>query len=197
LKKSKNTEKSRIGTSFIVSFILHLVVLVIFAIIKFGSFLISIPEYSTIKFSETPLIKQLQNVKREKHLPIKEKNLEKFKMQNQMVSMDTLIEIEDTVKVDSSKQVNNDRYLEFAKTLLDTFLIRNPQYASMVLKQEAKALAYKKFSRETLIKRINDELHKYILKHFPKGSEHELNPYTGPGLQIPIDDVINLVKKIF
>ena len=197
MKKSKNTEKSHIRTSFLVSFLLHLVVVVIFIFIKFESFSSDVPEYSTIEFYKAPDVTKPQTINKKKHQPTKEKSIEKIKVQEPIVSIDTLIERKDTFKIDSSRNTNPDQYLEFARTLLDTFLVRNPQYASMVLKQQAKALAHKKFDRETLIKRINDELHNYIRKYFPEGSEHAINPYTGPGLQIPIDDLINLVKKIF
>ena len=197
MKKSKNTEKSHIRASFLVSLLLHLVVAAIFISVKLESSSTDVPEYSTIEFYKAPDITQPKTIKKKKRPPVKEKSIEKIKVQEPIVSIDTLIEKKDTVKIDTSLNTNPDQYLEFARTLLDTFLVRNPQYASMVLKQQAKALAKNKFDRESLVKRINDELHDYIRKNFPEGSEHSINPYTGPGLQIPIDDVIDLVKKIF
>lgn len=197
MKKFRKTEKGHTRTSFLVSILLHLVAVAIFISIKLESSLTDVPEYTTIEFYKIPDVTQPKTVKKKKRLLAKEKRIEKIKVQEPIVSIDTLIEKKDTVKIDSSKHTDTDQYLEFARTLLDTFLVRNPQYATMVLKQQAKALANKKFTRESLIKRINDQLHEYIRKNFPEGSEHALNPYTGPGLQIPIDNVIDLVKKIF
>ena len=91
--------------------------------------------------------------------------------------------------------------LKFAATLLDSFLVRHPEYGKYILQEQAKELVenknIKKFSRLALEQRINEELDKYLKQHYPEGSEHEINPYTGPGLQIPIDDLIDAIKKIF
>lgn len=91
--------------------------------------------------------------------------------------------------------------LKFASSLLDTFLIRHPEYSSLILQQEAKDLVWNKninkYSRLALEQRINDEIHKYLREKFPEGSEHEINKYTGPGLQIPIDDLIDKIKNLF
>ena len=38
---------------------------------------------------------------------------------------------------------------------------------------------------------------KYLKEHFPEGSEHAMSPYGGPGMQIPIDGLIDDIKKIF
>jgi len=197
LKRFNKQDNNYPGTSFLISLLLHLVVLVFFAIINLKSSIVRIPEYSIIEFSKAPLITRPKTIKKKKSMPVKEKRIKKTKDLEPLVTVDTLVEKRDTLKIATSKQNEKDQYLEFAKTLLDTFLIRNPQYARMVLKQQASALASKKFNRESLIKRINDELHKYIQEHFPEGSEHELNPYTGPGIQIPIDDLIDKIKDIF
>ena len=198
MKKIKNQIGNNIRTSILISLFLHLVVLLIFAIIEFGNVPGRALEYSTIEFSETPA-STLQKIiiKKKKHFTAGEKEVEKYDTMNQVASLNSAGAKKDSVNTASFDSVSNKEYLKFAETLLDTFLIRYPQYASMVLKQHAKALASKSFTRETLINRINDELHKYIRRNFPEGSEHEINPYTGPGIQIPIDDLINIVKKIF
>ena len=198
MKKIKNQIGNNIRTSILISLFLHLAVLLIFAIIEFGNVPGRALEYSTIEFSETPA-STLQKIiiKKKKHFTAGEKEVEKYDTMNQVASLNSAGAKKDSVNTASFDSVSNKEYLKFAETLLDTFLIRYPQYASMVLKQHAKALASKSFTRETLINRINDELHKYIRRNFPEGSEHEINPYTGPGIQIPIDDLINIVKKIF
>ena len=198
MKKIKNQIGNNIRTSILISLFLHLAVLLIFAIIEFGNVPGRALEYSTIEFSETPA-STLQKIiiKKKKHFTAGEKEVEKYDTMNQVASLNSAGAKKDSVNTASFDSVSNKEYLKFAETLLDTFLIRYPQYASMVLKQHAKALASKSFTRETLINRINDGLHKYIRRNFPEGSEHEINPYTGPGIQIPIDDLINIVKKIF
>ena len=91
--------------------------------------------------------------------------------------------------------------LKYASTLLDTFLVRHPEYAKYILQQQAKNLMNNKkdkmFTRLEAENRINDELHKYIKENFPEGSEHAMNPNGGPGMQIPIDGLIEAIKKIF
>jgi hypothetical protein len=93
------------------------------------------------------------------------------------------------------------RSLTFAATLLDSFLVRHPEYSRYILEQQAKELVenknIKRFSRLALEKRINEELDKYLKEYYPEGSEHEPNPYAGPGMQIPIDGLIDAIKKIF
>ena len=198
MKKIKNQNGNNIRTSILISFFLHLIVLLIFAIIEFRNLPTRAFEYSTIKFSEAPAtVLQQKPIKTEKRFIARKKEVEKSDTLNQVASLDSVSGKKDSVKTVLPDTTSNEEYLEFAETLLDTFLVRNPQYASMVLKQKAKALANKSFTRETLINRINDELHKYIQRNYPEGSEHAINPYTGPGLNIPIDDVIDLVKKIF
>jgi hypothetical protein len=69
------------------------------------------------------------------------------------------------------------------------------------LEQQAKELVenknIKKFSRLELEKRINEEMAKYLKENYPEGSEHAMSPYGGPGMQIPIDGLIDAIKKIF
>lgn len=91
--------------------------------------------------------------------------------------------------------------LKYASTLLDTFLIRHPEYAKYILRQHGKNLVKNKnnnmFSRLEAENMVNDELHKYLKENFPEGSEHAMNPNGGPGMQIPIDGLIDAIKKIF
>ncbi len=91
--------------------------------------------------------------------------------------------------------------LKYASSLLDTFLVRHPEYARYILEQQARNSVKDKnnkfFTRNELETRINDELHKYISRNFPEGSEHAMNPNGGPGMQIPIDGIIDAIKKLF
>ncbi len=102
---------------------------------------------------------------------------------------------------DTSNKAIADTGLKYASTLLDTFLVRHPEYAKYILQQQAKDLVNDKntkmFTRLEMETRINDVLHKYIMENFPEGSEHAMNPNGGPGMQIPIDGVIDAIKKIF
>ncbi len=83
--------------------------------------------------------------------------------------------------------------------MLDTFLVRHPEYAKFILQQQAKRLAEnrKAVTRYDIVRKINDELHEYIQKNFPEGSEHAMSPYGGQGMQIPIDGLIDAIKDVF
>ncbi len=103
--------------------------------------------------------------------------------------------------IDTSNKAIADTGLKYASTLLDTFLVRHPEYAKYILQQQAKDLVKDKntkmFTRLEMETRINDVLHKYIMENFPEGSEHAMNPNGGPGMQIPIDGLIDAIRKIF
>lgn len=204
----KNIYTSQKNLSFLFSLLLHLLVFVIFAFIRSGDFFIVIPEYSIITFSETPEKKQTEKrLPKEKFIVKeylqKEKEYSSDKIVTEMnkkkdeLLADSLSINKDTGQAFFIESDNSDQYLKLAQSLLDTFLVRNPAYAKMILKEQAKGLGKKKFAKATLVKRLNEELHKYIQKNYPVGSGHAINQYTGPGLQIPLDKLIDLVSRIF
>lgn len=106
------------------------------------------------------------------------------------------IEIPKAVLSDSAGQD-----LKFAATLLDTLLARHPEFAQYILKEKSKELVQDKnnkaFSRLEMEIKINNELHKYLKEHFPEGSEHAMSDIGGKGMQIPIDGLIDAIRKIF
>ena len=126
----------------------------------------------------------------------KKSNEEAEKTEIDTISNKKLIKISGTVRVDTIYH-----NLNFAATLLDSFLVRHPEYSHYILQQQAKELVenknIKKFSRLALEERINEELDKYLKEYYPEGSEHEMNPNGGPGMQIPIDGLIDAIKEIF
>lgn len=205
----KNLYKVRKSFPFILSLVLHLIVLVIFGFIRFGDFLIIIPEYATISFFESLEKKQTKIIEKKGIQVIKDKQQirKKSPVENIITENNKKQEIRfftDTISVkkDSTQTLFTDvdssqQYLKLAQSLLDTFLVRNPEYAKLILQEQAKGLAKKKFAREVIVKRLNEALHKYIRENYPEGSRHAINQYTGPGIQIPIDKLINLVLKIF
>jgi hypothetical protein len=166
------------------------------------------PEEKVIVEKKKPEQKVNNTIQNQKQEPVKIK---------QQKAEDQIKTIQDTISnknvVDSTinngkifisrKQLEDTTYhsLKFAATLLDSFLVRHPEYSKYILQEQAKELVenknIKKFSRLALEQRINEELDKYLQQHYPEGSEHEINPYTGPGLQIPIDDLVDAIKKIF
>ncbi len=110
------------------------------------------------------------------------------------------IKIKQEIKIPSiERSATSGEDLKFAANLLDTFLVRNPEYARFILQQQAKILVKieKRFTRYELERKINKQLHEYIQKNFPEGSEHAMNPNVGPGMQIPIDGLIDAIKDIF
>jgi hypothetical protein len=172
---------------------------------KFGNLSTGKSEYSTILFSEIPAKTKEKNNPITKTQVEKEPVIKKEKpaiddkiiiTQPEIVA-DTSIIQKDSSIVSSVIDDSKDNYWQFAQSLLDTFLVRNPVYAKFILSEQAKGIAKRKFSRQILVKKLNDELHKYFKKKYPEGSDQAINENVGPGLQIPIGDVINLVKKIF
>lgn len=164
----------------------------------------STPEYSTITFSKIPA---KQNIEKGNKHPTKKKNTDnkiKFpdKTENKKtietkIPSDSIIIKNDTTETILTGKDSSNYDLQFAQSVLDTFLVRNPVYAKFILEEQAKGIAKRKFTRQSIVRKLNDELHKYLKEKYPEGSDHAVNKYTGPGIQIPIGDLINLVKKIF
>ena len=187
------------------SILVHIILLITFMFFQFGNSSTSEPGYSTILFSEIPAKtteedKTVTKRQLEKEPVIKNEKpviAEKIVIKQTEIIMDSSLTSKDTSVVSSVINDDDYNYLQFAQSLLDTFLVRNPVYAKFILKEQAKGIAKRKFSRQTLVKKLNDELHKYFKEKYPEGSDQAINENVGPGLQIPIGDVINLVKKIF
>ena len=138
-----------------------------------------------------------------KATPYKQKKENYNNNQENMVKEKTVIDTTiEKPKIYKNEQIDSSYLsLRFAATLLDSFLIRHPEYGKYILEQQAKELVenknIKKFSRLELEKRINEEMAKYLKENYPEGSEHAMSPYGGPGMQIPIDGLIDAIKKIF
>ena len=139
-------------------------------------------------------------IKRKIHRTQKTKQKESPKIKEEKESVvDTTITNKKEQIVKSEKPDSTEDDLKFAASLLDTFLVRHPEYAKFILQQQAKRLAEnrKAVTRYDIVRKINDELHEYIQKNFPEGSEHAMSPYGGPGMQIPIDGLIDAIKDVF
>ncbi len=103
----------------------------------------------------------------------------------------------DTTISESEKIETGNQYLNFSRSLLDSLLVINPGYTKLILKERIKNLKDTVSIRLEWEKRINDEIHKYLREYYPEGSENAINKYTGPGINIPIDDLIEIMKGIF
>ena len=110
---------------------------------------------------------------------------------------DTTLSDYESSSIEPSENERKQVYLKYAKTLLDSFLITHPEYRSLILKQQAKELAENKFSRINLEDKIAQEICIYLKERYPKGPERDFNKYAGPGIQIPIGDLIDLIKDLF
>ena len=110
---------------------------------------------------------------------------------------DTTINKPEIVTTDSGRVEDNELYLKFARTLLDSLLISNPGYSRLILAEKVKGLKDSTFARQELERKVNDAIHKYLMEYYPEGSEHAINKYTGPGINIPIDDLIDIIKGVF
>ena len=125
--------------------------------------------------------------------------LETFRQNNinSIIVKDSVKSGTDTTISELEKIKSGDRYLNFSRSPLDSLLISNPGYTKLILKERIKNL---KDTVSILLeweKRINYEIHKYLREYYPEGSENAINKYTGPGINIPIDDLIEIMKGIF
>jgi len=189
------------------SVFLHGVTLVICLFMKYEFDAYKISSYSVITFTEISSRKSIEksevvqeeiNETKTKHF-IKKSEEETPLVKNEISNMteDTSISKSDFLTSKSEKAEDSEKYLRFARTLLDTFLITHPEYSSLILIEQTKTLKDDKFSRRNLERKLNDEIHTYLSEKYQKGSDHAINKYTGPGVNIPIGDLVDIVKNIF
>ena len=128
-----------------------------------------------------------------------ESKLETFRQNNinSIIVKDSVKSGTDTTISELEKIKSGDRYLNFSRSPLDSLLISNPGYTKLILKERIKNLKDTVSIRLEWEKRINYEIHKYLREYYPEGSENAINKYTGPGINIPIDDLIEIMKGIF
>lgn len=217
LFKKPDKEKT---ASLLISVLIHGIFILVIIFIKIDYNQVKKTGYSELNFVEIKPEEQKsvqsekQVQKKNKAVHIREKETVRIKQQKVEEHADNLIDTVSVKRPTDSTSNSKKNYitrnqladttlhsLKFAATLLDSFLVRHPEYGKYILQEQAKELVenknIKKFSRLALEQRINEELDKYLKQHYPEGSEHEINPYTGPGLQIPIDDLIDAIKDIF
>ena len=217
LKTNLNKEKA---AAFLLSILIHGILILIIIFIKIEYPLVKNTGYSVLNFVEIkPREKNIiekEEPEQKIKIPVRHQKKEQVKVKQQKAEEYTKSVIDTTLHKEVIDTTSNkgkifitrsqladttSRSLKFAATLLDSFLVRHPEYGKYILQEQAKELVdnknIKKFSRLALEQRINEELDKYLQEHYPEGSEHEINPYTGPGLNIPIDDLIDAIKKIF
>jgi hypothetical protein len=136
---------------------------------------------------------------------IRSQNINKIPSTDTLVNKDDFVEDTNDITISESEYVSEEpsekdkrrMYLKYARTLLDPFLITHPEYSSLILKQQAKKLAENKFSRLNFEKKITEEIYIYLKERYPKGPERDFNKYAGAGIQIPIGDLIDLIKGLF
>ena len=203
----KNLNKEKI-IPFILSIIIHTIFILILVIINIEKFSAQRPSYSVLNFIEIKpkkseikseidkenIIHTIPNKEIVKVYKPKREEIEKTKVDTALKKQE--IQVPGMVALDTSYN-----RLKFAASLLDTFLVLHPEYSRYILQQQAKALVenknIKKFSRLALEEKINEEMDKYLKENYPEGSEYAPNPNVGPGMQIPIDGLIDAIKKIF
>ena len=203
-KKKKNRDHLII---FSLSVLIHVILFLIFMLTEINYYPSKIT-YTTLRLINIAPGKTQKGIKNEKpgkaekihYVPQAghfKNNIPNKKVETAAVA-DTVLNLK---KLNKSNGASADTNLKYASTLLDTFLVRHPEYARYILQQQAKNLVENKnnkmFTRLEMETKINDELHKYIKQNFPEGSEHAMNNSAGPGMQIPIDGLIDAIKKIF
>ncbi len=203
-KHNLNKEKT---AAFVLSILVHGILFLIIMFIKIEytqfkkagysivNFVQVTPEESKAMEKEEPAqkIKKIFSIQKKEPEKIQEKKI----VQTSKTILDTISnkKIIDTASNKgkiyiSSKQLADTTYrLKFAATLLDSFLVRHPEYSRYILQQQAKELVenknIKKFSRLALEQRVNEELDKYLKEYYPEGSEHEINPIHRTGSANP------------
>ncbi len=124
------------------------------------------------------------------------------KQQPAPAEIDTSYKPESAISAKNKSTADTNKiYTLTAEALLDTLLVRHPEYRQYILEQQVKNFSADKknplFAKMTIENKINKVLHDYLKENFPEGSEHAMNPNGGPGMQIPIDGLIDAIKKIF
>ncbi len=203
LKKEINKEKL---ISFSLSILIHGIIVIVLLLIKINytsveknkpiqlDIKIVPPQPEKVETVKQPVVKRII------HPPRKTKQKEITKVKGEKIAVIDSTVIKQKEKIVKKEKVDStEEDLKFAATLLDSFLVHHPEYAKFILQQQAKRLAenHKIVSRYEMVQKINDELHEYIQKNFPEGSEHAMSPYGGPGMQIPIDGIIDAIRDIF
>jgi hypothetical protein len=165
------------------------------------------PVYLEIIYDEVTLKSPQEEIEsgQKKIKETRSQNINKMPSKDTLVDKDNFVEDANDTTFSESEYVFKEPsekekrrvYLKYARTLLDSFLITHPEYSSLILKQQAKELAENKFSRLNLEDKIAQEIYLYLKERYPEGSEHEINKYAGPGIQIPIGDLIDLIKDLF
>lgn len=203
LKNEINKEKL---ISFILSIFIHGIIVIFLLLIEinYPSVEKNKPIQLDIKILQ-PKVEKVETVrppeiKREIHpsRKTKQKEIPIVKEEKAVIIDSTIIKQKEKI-VKKEKVDLTEENLKFAATLLDTFLVHHPEYAKFILEQQAKRLAENKkiITRYDIERKINDELHDFIQKNFPEGSEHAMSPYGGPGMQIPIDGIIDAIRDVF
>lgn len=193
--------------SLLISVLIHGFAFLVFVLFEYKFITAEEPVYLEILFDEVAIKspKEEINFGQEKIDETKSQNIDEKTYTDTLVNNDdfydntrdtALSEFEDS-SIESNENEKRQVYLKYAKTLLDSFLITYPEYSSLILKQQAKELAGNKLSRLNLEEKIAQEIYIYLKERYPKGPERDFNKYAGPGIQIPIGDLIDLIKDLF
>jgi hypothetical protein len=193
--------------SLIISVLIHGIAFLTFILFEFRFIMTDEPVYLEIIFDEVILGNQEEEGETEQG-NIEEAGSEEI---NKIFSPDTLVNKDNYFEkwnesrlykseikpAEPSEKERRHMYLKYARSLLDSFLVTYPEFSSLILKQQAKDLTENKNSRLSLEDKITRDIYLYLKDRYPEGGEHEMNNYTSPGIQIPIGDLINLIKDLF
>jgi hypothetical protein len=86
--------------------------------------------------------------------------------------------------------------LKFALTLLDSLLVLHPGYKRFILTEQLKSLKEESspFTKPEI--RLNTFIRKLLKENYPEGSDNGVYDKLNPGINIPIDKLIDFVKDI-
>ena len=193
--------------SLITSVLIHGIVISTFIFIEFSLFMTDEPVYLEIIFDEVILGNQEEEVETERGNigETRSDEINKILTPDTLVNKDNYLERKNESRLykqeikaaEPSEKEKRHIYLKYARTLFDSFLVTHPEYSSLILKQQAKELTEKNNFRLSIEDKITRDIYLYLKARYPEGGEHEMNKYTSPGIQIPIGDLIDLIKDLF
>jgi hypothetical protein len=193
-------------SALILSLLLHASALLVFLLIELESESSFDQRFVTIDFKQTipeeattdPAIYETEI---SQEYPVVENLIEEnVLLENEIISflIDESVSIKsDTsvIKPDPSKYVAEQ--LKLARTLLDTFLILHPEYRKLIFAEHSKTLGEDLFPFTKPETRMNTYIRRLLNETYPEGADHAIFSKLNPGINFPIDKLIDLAKKIF
>ncbi len=93
-------------------------------------------------------------------------------------------------------KLRNDQ-LKTVQKLLDSLLISHPEYRKYILAERSKFLSNETLPFTKQQKQLDTYLVDFLRKNYPEGADYGIYDKLNPGVNIPIDKLINLIGHLF